>query len=56
VVAIAASLAMVVTIILLAYSSYISFFRNHKAVNHLIVPTDIVGAALKTAYNAYYAH
>ncbi|NUE67506.1 phosphoethanolamine transferase [Snodgrassella sp. ESL0253] len=56
VVAIAASLAIVVTIILLAYGSYISFFRNNKAVNHLIVPTNIIGAALKTAYNAYDAH
>lgn len=50
------SLAMVAAIIFLAYGSYISFFRNNKAVNHLIVPTNIVGAVLKTAYNAYDAH
>lgn len=50
------SLAIVAAIIFMAYGSYISFFRNNKAVNHLIVPTNIVGAALKTAYNAYDAH
>jgi lipid A ethanolaminephosphotransferase len=54
--AIIASLTLVVAIILLAYGSYISFFRNNKAVNHLIVPTNIIGAALKTAYNTYDAH
>jgi lipid A ethanolaminephosphotransferase len=54
--AIIASLTLVVAIILLAYGNYISFFRNNKAVNHLIVPTNIIGAALKTAYNTYDAH
>lgn len=55
-IAITASLVLVIAIILLAYGSYISFFRNNKAVNHLIVPTNIIGATLKTVYNVYDAH
>lgn len=50
------SVGIVVAIILMAYGSYISFFRNNKALNHLIVPTNIVGSSLKTAYNTYEAH
>lgn len=50
------SVGIVVAIILVAYGSYISFFRNNKALNHLIVPTNIVGSSLKTAYNTYEAH
>lgn len=56
IVVIIASLITVFTVILLAYGSYISFFRNNKTVNHLIVPTNFVGAAVKTAYNSYDAH
>lgn len=56
IVVIIASLITVFTVILLAYGSYISFFRNNKTVNHLIVPTNFVGAAVKTAYNTYDAH
>lgn len=56
IVVIIVSLITVFTVILLAYGSYISFFRNNKTVNHLIVPTNFVGAAVKTAYNSYDAH
>ena len=56
IVVIIVSLITVFTVILLAYGSYISFFRNNKTVNHLIVPTNFVGAAVKTAYNTYDAH
>lgn len=56
IVVIITSLITVLTVILLAYGSYISFFRNNKTVNHLIVPTNFVGAAVKTAYNTYDAH
>lgn len=56
IVVIIVSLITVFTLILLAYGSYISFFRNNKTVNHLIVPTNFVGAAVKTAYNSYDAH
>lgn len=56
IVVIIVSLITVFTVILLAYGSYISFFRNNKTVNHLIVPTNFVGAAAKTAYNTYDAH
>lgn len=47
------SCVIIIAIILIAYGSYISFFRNNKAINHLIVPTNIIGSVLKTAYNTY---
>ena len=49
----AISIIIITVIFMIAYGSYISFFRNNKAVNHLIVPTNIIGSVVKTVYNAY---
>ena len=49
----AISVIIITVIFMTAYGSYISFFRNNKAVNHLIVPTNIIGSVVKTVYNAY---
>lgn len=48
-----ASLAVIGILATFAYQNYASFFRNHRGVAHLIVPSNLLGAGIKTAYNAY---
>ena len=48
-----ASLAVIGILATFAYQNYASFFRNHRGVAHLIVPSNLLGAGIQTAYNAY---
>lgn len=50
------SILIILVIILSAYGPYIAFFRNNKTINHLIVPTNIIGSTFKTVYNTYEAN
>lgn len=52
-ISIMASLLIPIIIILLAYSNYISFFRNNKPINHQISPINVIGSTAKTIYNEY---
>ncbi len=51
-----ASVAVIGLLAATAYQNYASFFRNNKGINHMIVPTNIIGASVKTAYNTYDAN
>lgn len=51
-----ASLAVIGVLAAVAYPNYASFFRNNHGVAHLITPSNLLGASIKTAYNAYDAN
>ena len=53
---IALSVVVIVTIAAVGYQNYASFFRNNHAIPHQIVPTNLLGALVKTAYVAYDAN
>lgn len=48
-----ASLLVVGVVAGVAYQSYASFFRNHKAIVHKIVPSSYLGGIVRVAYNHY---
>ena len=47
------SLAVVGILALFSYQDYASFFRNNRGIPHQIVPTNFLGAGIKTAYNVW---
>ena len=51
-----ASLVLIGIIASFSYQNYASFFRNNHGIPHQIVPTNLLGAMLKTAYGAYDAN
>ena len=48
-----ASVLVVAAVAVVGYQNYASFFRNNKGINHQIVPTNFIGASVKTVYNIY---
>ena len=48
-----ASVLIIAAVAAAGYQNYASFFRNHKGINHQIVPTNFIGASVKTVYNIY---
>ncbi|MDO4222614.1 MAG: phosphoethanolamine--lipid A transferase [Acinetobacter sp.] len=47
------SFIVIAAIAAVSYQNYASFFRNHKAIVHKIVPTNYLGASIKVAYEHY---
>lgn len=47
------SLSIIALIAVASYQSYASYFRNHKAIVHKIVPSNYLGASIKAGYNHY---